>query len=147
MDDLRGNSWSGSLERLGVALLCLGMSCLALGCGSSHATVSGNVLLNDQPLNNGMVSFVPEDGRPPTSAEIRDGNYEVTKLPPGKFTVVVSGFEVTDMPLSSAEMAAQAEQGGQATEPREIPADAQGNSVVLQVTGNAQQLDLAIVTR
>ena len=58
----------------------------AAGCGDgSTSTVNGTVTLDGQPLKEGVVRFVPTDGKGQTaSAEVKDG----------KFTAVVARGEL-----------------------------------------------------
>lgn len=56
--------------------------CLGLGCsgpsGSEKASVSGSVTLNGAPLDSGLISFFPVDGKgAPASAAIDKGKYTV----------------------------------------------------------------------
>ena len=66
-------SWS-------VALLLFIMTALA-GCSEDQptGTINGTVNLDGQPLSEGIVSFVPVDGKTGTaSAPIKDGQFQAT---------------------------------------------------------------------
>ncbi len=76
---------------LGYALLFLAAS-LCSGCGSRFAEVTGKVTLAGTPVNMGTITFLPEDGRGPTTAQkIKEGQFSVRILP-GRYKVQISGF-------------------------------------------------------
>lgn len=59
------------------------------------ASIQGNVLLNGQPLADGIITFVPIDGRSATrSYMIRDGVYEAPQAVPGTYKVGISSPRV-----------------------------------------------------
>jgi hypothetical protein len=60
----------------------------ASGCGSRKAKVSGSVTLDGKGLPKGSIVFHPSKG-PTVSAEITDGQYTVTGVPPGEVKVTV----------------------------------------------------------
>jgi hypothetical protein len=83
--------------------------CTAAGCGESRderVPVSGRVLIDGKLLKAGMVRFVPEAGRPASSAILSDGSFNVSSeavnhvsqsgLTPGKYRVQVSASNVID---------------------------------------------------
>jgi hypothetical protein len=75
----------------GLALL----ACLA-GCGrgGGMAAISGTVSYDGKPLEKGLISFVPIDGKGPTAAApVTDGKYSV-KVAPGKKLVKIEGYKV-----------------------------------------------------
>jgi len=67
----------------------------AAGCGEgSTSTVTGTVTLDGQPLQEGVVRFVPADGKGQTaSAEVKDGKFTAT-LPKGEMRVEFSAPKV-----------------------------------------------------
>jgi hypothetical protein len=71
---------------LGVCLLLL-----TAGCGSSAiSTVSGNVLIDGEPLDGGVISFVPADSTgAPVTVNVVQGKYEL-QVAPGKKSVQIS---------------------------------------------------------
>lgn len=78
---------------LGLVMVVLAMA----GCSSDAvptAAVSGEVLLDNQPLANGNIQFVPESGDAPTAgAEIKDGKFEAA-VPITKVRVQITASKV-----------------------------------------------------
>jgi hypothetical protein len=76
------------------AILCLVLVALgAAGCsqGPAKVAIHGKVTLNEQPVSDGTIRFIPVDGKTPTPGpdpEIKDGSYEAT-LPAGSYRVEV----------------------------------------------------------
>jgi len=74
------------------------LSCLILsgGCGGgSQASVAGKVTFDGQPVENGLITFVPSDKSkgPTAGASIMNGNYKIegTNLPsPGTYRVEIA---------------------------------------------------------
>jgi hypothetical protein len=67
------------------------------GCSADteHGTVTGTVTLDGQPLQNGIIHFVPADGRTATADEpIADGKFSI-KVPVGEKKVSISAPKVT----------------------------------------------------
>jgi hypothetical protein len=69
----------------------LGLAFVLLsGCGAGTATVTGEVLVDGQPLQQGVISFVPADEQgEPASDNIENGKYEIQMLA-GKKLVQIS---------------------------------------------------------
>jgi hypothetical protein len=83
-------------------LLCV-LLILFAGCSKTDPSlvpVSGTVTLNDQPLANATVTFIPKDGTPgfgglgKTDAagkyKLRGSRDDATGIPPGEYRVVIS---------------------------------------------------------
>ena len=71
-------------------------SVVLVGCSesSTHGTVNGTVTLDDQPLGEGAVRFVPVDGASQTaSAMVTDGKFTAT-VPIGRMRVEFSAPKV-----------------------------------------------------
>jgi len=72
---------------------------LAAGCGGAEATVSGRVTLDNEPLERGTVTFVPQEGGTPGYGPIdSEGNYQVPSrgragLSPGRYAVTVVALD------------------------------------------------------
>jgi hypothetical protein len=90
-----------------LALALLG--CIVAGCGQNpeaRVAVSGRVLIDGDPLTGGTIRFVPETGRPASSAIHSDGTFRVSTesvnqlskvgLARGKYRVQVSASNVID---------------------------------------------------
>ena len=75
------------------------MLCLAVaGCSSdeSGATISGTVTVDDQPAQEGYVTFVPVDGMSQREAgPIVNGKYTATNVPVGPAKVEINVPKVT----------------------------------------------------
>ena len=72
------------------------VSMAAHGCSSDSGkgTVSGTVTLDGQPLQSGLIRFVPVDGQTPTAeATITDGEFSV-EVPVGEKRVSISAPKV-----------------------------------------------------
>ena len=100
-------NWCSLMRTSGWWLLCLAVCCSAVGCQPRErlVSVSGKVLVDGQPLDSGTVSFVPESGRPVTSAILPDGSFQLASssvgqvrsidgIPPGKYQVAVSSSKI-----------------------------------------------------
>jgi hypothetical protein len=68
---------------------------LLAGCGGgSDATVSGEVLVDGQPLKKGRIKFTPADTkRSPVEVYVTDGRY-TAEVPVGEATVQIYGDKV-----------------------------------------------------
>lgn len=84
--------WSHAARGLACAVL---LSAL-VGCsGNSLVEVSGEVKLDDKPVQKGVISFWPEDGKGPTAqGVIEQGKYKVA-VAPGAKKVGVEAVEET----------------------------------------------------
>ena len=65
----------------------------AVGCGQKTGTVSGTVLWEGKPVENGVIEFVPLDDKtiPATPAQIIDGKYQAT-VPLGRMQVQLTCY-------------------------------------------------------
>lgn len=101
-DDFISNLWRVA-GLLSMAAVCLALS----GCGNGLAQVSGQVMLNGQPLRGGKgdvrvtVQFQPADGVGAVAIGLADenGNYEMatgsqTGIRPGEYVVTCSASEL-----------------------------------------------------
>ena len=100
----------------------------------------------DQPVKDGVITFLPaKGGGPTTGAVIRDGQYRVDEMLPGKKTLRIVSAESQPFARSTAEMAQQADRTAKsssvASPERRIPADAKGNNVQVEVVPGNQVLD------
>jgi len=72
------------------------------GCGQRdpHVSVSGLVTVNGEPIEEGMIQFVPVDGRTAEGGgRIQDGRFDA-KVPPGEKIVRIQGTKVTGKRLA-----------------------------------------------
>lgn len=83
------------LVRPAVALALAAGIIGAAGCSSDKSsTVTGEVLVDGKPLKEGIIRFVPADGKSQTAdAPIADGKYSA-KVPPGDKKVEISAPKV-----------------------------------------------------
>lgn len=122
------------------------------GCGGRpQGMARGRVTVDGEPLAHGTIAFLPADGKGPTAGGIvKDGQYEVRGMAPGRKIVRVEGFDAeAAFPATSAEMAEQA-----ATRPRKpsepgpvagiVPPDAAGNNSERDVAAGEQVVDVAV---
>jgi len=94
---IRDSRWWGAC-RAGVAVVLLA-SLAAAGCGGGRnvAPVSGKVTYAGEPLANGTVAFVGEDGRTDSSPLKEDGSYLIAKAPIGPVKIGVQTFPPSPM--------------------------------------------------
>jgi hypothetical protein len=133
-------------------MACLGpavfLAALAAGCGNS-CSVSGNVSYDGQPVEDGMITFLPTDGKgPSTGGKITGGKYQMDKLTPGPKVVQVLAVKALPSARSSEEMeklAAAAKARGDTTGIIEqadvIPPDAEGNNARIEVQPGKQEIN------
>jgi hypothetical protein len=118
-------------------LCCIGLLILTAGCGASASSVSGTVTLDGKELDQAFITFFPEKGVASTrGADIRNGQYQVFGLTPGKKRVLIT-----------AKPAAKIHKG-QVTfpesSPNPIPADIPGNNQIVDVVAGNQTLDFKL---
>jgi hypothetical protein len=78
---IEGKAAAGAAILVGLALA---------GCGGNEARVSGTVKVDGKPIANGMITFMPVDGKTATAGgKIKDGHYSV-KVPVGAMKVSIS---------------------------------------------------------
>lgn len=126
----------------------------AAGCSQS-AVVSGSVSYEGQPVANGAISFLPEDGRGPAcGGSITDGHFRVDKIPPGRKTVQIVGVKAVPFARSSEEMARTAKEAAKKGDTTGIidradviPADAEGNNRIVELAPGEQTLDFHLMRR
>jgi hypothetical protein len=70
---------------------------LIVGCAgdSDFSDVTGSVVYDGKPVEDGAITFLPTDGKSPTAGgTIKDGKYTATKVPVGNAKVTISGSKV-----------------------------------------------------
>jgi hypothetical protein len=112
-----------------------------LGCGgSSEASLGGKVTYNGEVVEAGSVTLTPEGSGTSAGAKMVAGNYTLEKATPGSYRAVIAAERVRNGPLTREEAAKEA-----GLPPANyIPANAEGNSKVVEVSGGQQTLDFAI---
>lgn len=74
-------------------MFCFSLLVVA-GCDEA-LTVSGRVEYRSEPVQEGVVQFVPDEGRP-VSTEVANGSYRITEgLTPGTYLVRLYAYEET----------------------------------------------------
>jgi len=136
------------------ALLAIaGLVTLAAGCGGgSSAVVSGTVTYDGQPVENGTITLLPEDGKGPSAGgQINGGRYRVEGVTPGRKIVRILGVKAVAFARTTEELRLQAEeaarQGKIGAEPEPavtIPPDAKGNNATVEVRLGSQTLDFQL---
>jgi hypothetical protein len=122
------------------------------GCGGSNA-VSGSVTFDGQPVANGSIAFLPEDGLGPVAGDkISAGRYRVENIMPGRKIVQIIGVKKVNFAASQEEMAQAAKahaQTGDASGIVEradtIPPNAEGNNRVVDVQSGQTELNFSLM--
>lgn len=87
--------------RLLLAVVTIPWCSLLVGCGSSSCAISGDVLVDGQPLPDGRIALRPASeasGVRTVQAVVTDGAYSFTKnqgIAPGTYSVVITGRRKT----------------------------------------------------
>lgn len=123
----------------------------AAGCSRS-TSVTGTVTYEGKTVDSGAITFLPADGQgPPSGAPIENGNYKVEPITPGMKIVQIIGVKAVPFARSSEEMAARAaaaaKQGdttGIIDRADEVPANAVGNNVQVEIKPGTQALDFPL---
>ena len=139
--------------KVAVPAVLLGVVVVSVtGCGRSDlpelGTVSGTVMLNNQPLANAIVKFTPQEAGRPSSAETdEEGRYSLIYVADvdgaivGKHTVTVRRIltaEDDDLPSDPADL----EEGQVMIE--KLPASASDGSIVKEVTAGSNTIDIQL---
>jgi hypothetical protein len=137
---------------LAAAITLAAAAALFSGCGSSLATVSGEVTYDGKPVGDGYITFTPTDGKGnDAGGPISAGSYKVTGVPPGPKVVKVMAVKKVNFAASSEEMmqrAAEARKTGNhdgLVDPADtIPDNAEGNNAQLEVRPGEQVHNFAL---
>ena len=78
----------------------------AAGCSSGlpYGDVQGEVTLDNQPLSEGIVRFVPVDGKTPTASALIEGGKFSERVPIGRHRVEISSPRLPKGLTSSKQM-------------------------------------------
>src|SRR5689334_14113361 len=109
---------------------------MAFGCGGSAASVSGDVTFNGEPVGEGFITFLPSDGKgPSTAGPIEGGHFAVDNITPGSKVVKIEAVKKVPFARTSDEMAKRAAlnkfvgDGSGLIDPADvIPRNAEGNN-------------------
>lgn len=132
-----------SLARsLPLAVLVIAIS----GCGGSTASISGDVTYNGEPVGNGYITFLPVDGKGPSSGgEIENGHYVIDNITPGSKQVKIEAVKKVNFAQNSADMAKRAAvnrafgDGSGLIDPADvIPPNAEGNNTTITIAPGQQ---------
>jgi hypothetical protein len=91
-----GLTMLGRLFQTTSLVCCTVLMASLVGCGRGDGlmAISGTVSYDGKPLEKGVISFVPADGKGPTAASpISDGKYSV-KVAAGKKMVKIESYKV-----------------------------------------------------
>lgn len=124
------------------------------GCGSSVASLSGNVTLDGKPLERGFINIQPVDGNTAAAGgEITSGRYSVKEIPPGKKVIEIIGVKKVTFASSTEEMMLAAEEAKKKgddsglVEPADIvPRNAEGNLQELELVPGSQRKNFDLKT-
>ena len=85
-------------SRAGAVFAFVASVALVVGCSGdgNYGDVSGTVSYDGKPLEDGLINFLPADGKGQTaSGSIKDGKYSVSKVSVGALKVQIRGSKVT----------------------------------------------------
>ncbi len=126
------------------------ISLLLIGCGDTsdgREAISGKVTLKSQPLDSGMIQFLPtgNDQSTASGAIITNGSYSIPKdkgLKPGTYKVLISSGE----PGTAAEEQAPGDSSQRTVAKERIPAkyNAESKEIIEVKKGGPNQFDYAI---
>ena len=83
------------LRKTGLIVAALGM---CLGCGSNRTTIEGAVTFDEQPVEQGSITFEPASGAGPSAGgTIHSGRYKIDAegVAPGEMIVRISAVRPT----------------------------------------------------
>jgi hypothetical protein len=137
------------LRSLAVAVVLTAVALVLSGCGSSTATVSGEVTYEGQPVGDGYITFTPADGKgKDAGGPLTGGRYEVAGLPPGPKVVKVIAVKKVNFASTSEEMMARAAEArklgnhdGLVDPADTIAENAEGNNARIDLTAGVNQHD------
>ena len=139
------------IQRLFLLILTL-LPTLIIGCGSPSATVQGTVSYEGAPIEKGMVTFTPVDGKGVVvGCDIQNGRYTAKGVSPGKNVVTVAAVKQVTFSRSSEEMEKMAA-AGKGKGPIEglidpadiVPPDAKGNGTEHEINIGSNTIDLQL---
>src|SRR5262249_40963677 len=123
------------------------------GCGADNlATISGTVTYDGEPVGDGMITFLPADGKGPASGgAIVDGKYSVSGLLSGLKIIKVYAVKAEpiarsseDMEPPSADNPTKGDRTGIIYRAATIPPDADGNNAAYEVKPGKHTRDIEL---
>ncbi len=135
-----------------LALLVCSLITLVLGCGSPTGSVEGIVTYDGAPIEKGMITFTPVEGKGVVvGCEIQNGKYIAKGVSPGKNVLTVAAVKQVTFSRSSEEMSKMAaSNAGKGSiegliDPADIvPSNAKGNGVEHSVSAGKNTIDLQL---
>jgi hypothetical protein len=130
--------------------------CLALGggCGGSSVRVSGQVTYDGRPVEKGIITFLPADGKgSPVAGPIVGGRYQIEGLSPGPKLIHIDAERApVTFPRSRADRAHAATANAAANEAAGGPLGpsrdaAVGNDASVDITPGTQEHDFHLRNR
>jgi hypothetical protein len=128
------------IRHVSIELLVLCLIAIA-SCNNSRLAVSGNVMVDGKPLEEGTIHF-QSDGDPDikeVGAAVHGGEFELPvsrRLPPGRYRVFVSGFRKTGKMVSDPQRGKVAEI---------VPLNLIDSPQTLEISGeNARQIQIKL---
>jgi hypothetical protein len=137
---------------LGPSLLLLCLIASAVGCGPAGSSVQGTVSYQGTPIEKGMVTFTPVEGKGSVvGCNIENGKFSATGVTPGKNVLTVAAVKSVTFSRSSDEMSKMAaSKAGKGSiegliDPADVvPADAKGNGAEHMINEGSNTLDLKL---
>src|SRR5438132_8085137 len=131
------------------AMLVLGLLSTSVGCGDGKVRVHGTVTFDGKPVNRGVISFDPADGKGSnTGGEIANGRFDLSGkalAAPGKKIVRIRAFRPSGRRIESGPPAPP----GTLVDEIEayIPAHYNDNSTLIReiVAGKTNELNLDLL--
>lgn len=119
---------------------------LATGCGDSTgpgAKVAGNVSINGEPVEKGMISFSPRESGigKPTTADIVDGRYEAKDVPIGNVLVQIHATKET------GKMVADQDEGGEYAEVLDLVPEKYRSGIETTISAEEESHDFELTGR
>lgn len=135
-----------------VLVLLASLIVTAIGCGGSTGTVQGTVSYEGVPIEKGMITLTPFEGKgSPVGCTIQNGKYYAKGVTPGKNVLTVAAVKQVTFSRSSEEMSQMAaSKAGKGPiegliDPADIvPADAKGNGAQHNINPGSNTIDLTL---
>jgi len=87
-------------RKTSVAVTVLFVGSAGVGCGGADkpfktARLAGTVKIDGESIENGTISFVPEDGQSPTTGAVIQGGKYAVEVPLGRTKILISAVRGT----------------------------------------------------